>query len=98
MRDASETSGEFFLRSGLTARDESSGIDHIARILQVQSTEAQRLVVPEAICPVTHNISKLILKKRRDVAQPVTSATPTALDQIGNWTSWMQKDPSVPRR
>ena len=57
---------------------------HIARILQAQSTEAQRMVVPEAIRPVTHNTIKSILKKTRGVAQPVTPAAPTAIDQIAN--------------
>ena len=56
---------------------------HIARILQAQSTEAQRMVVPEAIRPVHHNTITSILKKTR-VVQPVTPAAPTAIDQIAN--------------
>ena len=56
---------------------------HLARALQAQSAEAQRMVVPEAIKPVHHNTIKSILEKTR-VVQPVTPAAPTAIDQIAN--------------
>ena len=56
---------------------------HIARILQAQHTEAQRMVIPEAIRQVHHNTITSILKKTR-AAQPVTPAPPAAIDQIAN--------------
>ena len=42
------------------------------------------MVVPEAIRPVHHNTITSILKKTRGVAQPVTPAAPTAIDQLAN--------------
>ena len=54
---------------------------HIARILQAQHTEAQKMVIPEAIRPVHHHTITFILKKT-GVVQPVTPAPPTATDQI----------------
>ena len=56
---------------------------HLARALQAQSAEAQRMVIPEAIRPVHNNTIKSILKKVH-VRQPVTPAAPTAIDQIAN--------------
>ena len=56
---------------------------HIARILHAQRTEAQRMVIPEAIGPVHHDTITSILKKTRAV-QPVTPAPPAPIDQIAN--------------
>ena len=55
----------------------------VAHVMRAHETEAQKMIIPEAIRPVHHNTRQSMLKKTRAV-QPATPPTPTVIDQIMN--------------
>ena len=55
----------------------------VAHIMRAHGTEAQKMIIPEAIRPVHHNTLQSMLKKTRAV-QPVTPPVPNAIDQVAN--------------
>ena len=55
----------------------------VAPIMRAHGTEAQKMIIPEAVRPVHHNTLHSMLKKTR-ATQPVTPHLPTAIEQIMN--------------
>ena len=52
----------------------------VAHIMRAHGTEAQKMIIPEAIRPVHHNTLQSMLKKTRAI-EPVTHPPPTAIEQ-----------------